>query len=257
VVAAAGGDPAIAGNELRALLARLHHDPALRPRLWPVLYRSTVHLGVPAYDLVPGQHAALSLLGAEVNGCRHVFGFTSAEGLAAVLAGASGGGGEEMVSVEATGEELTRFWPADRWLVLDPGGPLATVLEPAEVRCLPQGPRHGVPHPDTVEVFAPDPDEVRDERIAALGAGIDAISSIRLAVLVDRTSRSVQVLAAVAVADRARLAQTLSVLADRSTFAGVGPLLAVPDTPDNPLAGLLHQHGQVVYRRAPAVEVGR
>jgi hypothetical protein len=250
--AADGGLP-VPGNELQALLARVHRDPSLRPRLWPVLYRSTVHLGVPAYDLVPGQHAALSLLGADVHGSRHVFGFTSAEGLAQVLADAGG----DMVSVEATGEELTRFWPADRWLVLDPGGRLATVLEPAEVRGLPHGPRHGVPHPDTVHVVPPVRDQIRDERMAALAAGIDDIASVRLAVLVDKASRSLQVLAAVAVVDEARLAHTLSLLADRATFAGVGPLLAVPDTPDNPLAGPLHRHGRVVYRRASDVGVGR
>jgi hypothetical protein len=253
VVAPGDDPPAVPGNELQAMLIRLQHDPALRPRLWPVLHRSTVHFAVPAYDLVPGRHAELSLLGAPVQGTRHAFGFTSAEGLARVLDDAGG----SMVSVEATGEELTRFWPADQWLVLDPGGPLATVIEPAEVRCLPYGPRHGVPHPDSVHVIAPEPDQVRDGRLAALGAGIDAVTAIRLAVLVDKASGSTQLVAAVAVSDQTRVVRTLAVMADRAAFAGVGGLLAVPDTDENPLAGPLRRDGLLVYRRAVDRGAGR
>ena len=248
-----GWRPVEPANELQALLARMQHDPEVRPRLWSVLYRSTVHLGVAAYDLAPGLHADLSLLGAEVHGIRHVFAFTSADALAQVLDAAGG----PMVSVEATGEELARFWPADRWLVLDPGGPAATVLEPAEVRGLPYGPRHGVPRPDSMHVVAPDPDEARDARMAALGAGIDDVSTIRLALLVDRAGGARQPVAAIGVSDEARLARTLSVLVDRAAVAGVASLLAVPDTADNPLAGPLRQHGRLVYRRAVEGEVAR
>jgi hypothetical protein len=246
--AVADPGPLAPGNELQHVLARLRHDPGARPRLWEALYRSTVHLAVPAYEIEPGHRVELALLGAKVQGVRHVFGFTSADGLAGVLAGA--GAGAPMVTVEVTGDELRRFWPSDQWLVLDPGTSLATVLEPAEVRFLPHGPHHGVPHPDSVHVLPLDPDPVRDQQLADVAAHVDAVDALSVAALVDKAGGSAQAVLAVAVSDPTRLAGTLAVLGNAVASAGVGGFLVVPVVDDNPLAGLLRRHGRVVYRRS-------
>jgi hypothetical protein len=251
--AATGPESVVPGNELQLVLARLRHEPGARPGLWEVLHRTAVHVAVPACEVEPGRGAELSLLGANVQGVRHVFGFTSAEGLERLLTEA----GTPMIAMPMTGEALTRFWPADQWLVLDPGTSLATVLGPDEVRGLPRGPHHGVPQPESVQVFPVDPDPARDGRLAALAAGIDTIGVLRLAVMVDKGSGSAQPVLVVTVADEADLARTLAVLADGAASVGVGGYLILPDVDDDQLTGLLRRHGLVVYRRDTSPEAGR
>jgi len=157
--------------------------------------------------------------------------------------------GGPMVSVEASGAELTRFWNIDQWMVLNPGSSLTTVLDPAEVRFLPHGPLNGFPLDHSVEVHTPAPDPQRDGRLAALGATVVEITSIRLAVMMAKASGSTQLVAAVAVSEAPRMAAALSQMAAAAAAVGVHGMLAIPDTGENPLLASIRRDGRLVYRR--------
>lgn len=245
-------DPAIAAqaepppeNDLERAVAAARTEPARRRGVWEALLTGTVHLAVVDYEIDPDHQAAMTFLGSELRGARHTFAFTSPGRLQRLLDDA----GSRLLSVEATGGELTGFWSPDTWLVLNPGTNLSFVLSPAEVKCLPVGPRVVLPSVDEVDVLPVSADAAAEDRVALAASSVAGVERIVVARVVVRDTGSdlPTAVAAVRVKPGADPGSVLPVLDERCSAAGVGGWLAVLDRPDDPLAGAVAAKGRVVF----------
>ena len=243
---APGGEPPPENRLERAVLAA-RADPSRRREVWEALLTGTVHLAVVDYELDPDRQAALTFLGRQLEGVAHTFAFTSAGRLQRLLDDA----GSHLLSVEATGEELTRFWSANTWLVLNPGTELAFVLSPAEVKCLPSGPRVVLPRLDEVSIHPVAADAAAEARLARAAASVGEVERIVAARVVLRSTGAdlPNPVAVVRLRAGADPAAVLPVLDERCAAAGAGGWLALPERADDAFAAAAAASGRVLYVR--------
>lgn len=164
---------------LEKALAAAIDDPEKRPALWKALWYGTIFLPVAEVDFDGEEAAAFRFAAADIGGEPTVFGFTTEERLDLVIPA-----GEPIGRVEPTGQELARLWPETQWLILNPGFALSTVLSPAEIQGLPDGPRLFLPDDITGTVAAPGSDELH--RLGALKAArrrVTGVSALHWAVI--------------------------------------------------------------------------
>lgn len=232
-------------NELERAVQAARGDPRQRRRVWEQLLTGTVHLAVVDYEVDPDRQASLAFLGSELRGTRHTFAFTSEGRLQSLLDDA----GTHLLSVEATGEELARFWSPDTWLVLNPGSGLAFVLSPAEVKCLPVGPRALLPAVEDVDVLAIPADAVAEDRLAVAVATLAEVERIVVARVVLRATGSdlPTRVAAVRLRAGADPASVLPALDERCAAAGTGGWLALAEQPDDAFAAAVAAGGRRVF----------
>lgn len=106
-------------------------------------------------DFEHDEHAAFRFVTMEIGGEIAILGFTTEERLDLVAPD------DPVGRVEPIGQELAAIWPEDHWLILNPGFALSTVLSPAEIRGLPNGPTVMVPEDAEFEITPPPPDSPR------------------------------------------------------------------------------------------------
>lgn len=121
-------------NPLERAVAAVLADPTARPALWKALWYGSIFLPVADVDFEQDEHAIFRFVTMEIGGEIAILGFTTEERLDLVAPD------EPVGRVEPIGEELAAIWPEDHWLILNPGFELSTVLRPAEIRALPDGP---------------------------------------------------------------------------------------------------------------------
>jgi hypothetical protein len=136
-------------NPLERAMAAVLSDPTARPALWKALWYGSIFLPVADVDFEHDEHAVFRFVTMEVGGDIAILGFTTEERLDLVAPD------EPVGRVEPIGEELAAIWPQDHWLILNPGFELSTVLSPAEVRGLPDGPTVTIPEDVAFEITAP------------------------------------------------------------------------------------------------------
>lgn len=121
-------------NPLERAVEAVLADPNARPALWKALWYGSLFLPVADVDFDHDDHAVFRFVTMEIGGDIAILGFTTEERLDLVAPD------EPVGRVEPTGEELAAIWPEGHWLILNPGFELSTVLSPAEIRGLPDGP---------------------------------------------------------------------------------------------------------------------
>jgi hypothetical protein len=169
-------DPAPSTPLERALAAVLD-DPSARPALWKALWFGSIFLPVADANFDDDDHAVFRFVTLDIGGEPTIIGFTTEERLDLVTPD------EPVGRVEPIGEELAALWPDGHWLMLNPGFTLSTVLSPAEIRGLPDGPMVVVPEEAAVRIEAPPPDDDRVEALAGVCRRVPGVKGLHWAVL--------------------------------------------------------------------------
>jgi hypothetical protein len=160
----------------RALAATLA-DPSARPALWKALWFGSIYLPVASVDFDHDEHAVFRFVTMDIGGEPAILGFTTEARLDLVAPP------EPVGRVEPIGEELAAIWPDGHWLVLNPGFELSTVLSPAEIQGLPDGPALLVPQEATYRLTPPPPGDARAEALQRARRSVPGVVELHWAVL--------------------------------------------------------------------------
>ena len=154
--------PVEPANELERALAKAVDDDSARPVVWQALHDGELVLPVVADE-------PLHFPSATTTEDPLVFGFATEERFNALLPE-----GSQVSRVLAPGRDLPRLWPAGHWLMINPGYENGLVLSPWEVTGLPHGWRTELPHPRSLVVAPPGPED--EERAVLLTAATATVA---------------------------------------------------------------------------------
>lgn len=216
-----------AGTPLERAIEAVIADPAARPALWKALWYGTIFLPVADVDFDSDEHAVFRFVTLDIGGEPAILGFTTEERLDLVAPD-----DEPVGRVEPTGEELARLWPDDHWLILNPGFSVSTVLSPAELKGLPDGPKVFVPD----ELPYPlEPPATDDPRLAALRDArhtVPGVAELHWAVLRPEPPGRRRDVLVVRPADPQQSQVVLATFSAAASRAGFGSALVVAATPE-------------------------
>ena len=166
-------------NELERALALAVADDSARPLVWQALHDGELVLPLVAHDQHQhDQHRhdqrrpeglSLQFLSTPTGDDPLVFGFAAEERFNALLPA-----GSQVSRVLAPGRDLPRIWPEGHWLMINAGYENGLVLSPWEVTGLPHGGRTELPHPRSVDVAPPRPED--EERAVLLTAATATVA---------------------------------------------------------------------------------
>lgn len=162
---------------LERAVAAVIDDPAARPALWKSLWYGSIFLPVADVDFDHDEHAVFRFVTMEIGGEIAILGFTTEERLDLVAPD------EPVGRVEPIGEELAAIWPDDHWLILNPGFELSTVLSPAEIQGLPNGPTVTVPEEAEYRLETPPHDSARVDALQRAKRSVPGVLALHWAVL--------------------------------------------------------------------------
>jgi hypothetical protein len=162
---------------LERAVAAVLADPAARPALWKALWFGTIFLPVADVNFDHDEHAVFRFVTLEIGGEPAILGFTTEQRLDLVAPD------EPVGRVEPTGEELAALWPDGHWLILNPGFGLSTVLSPAEIQGLPEGPTVTVPEAAEYRLETPPADGLRLDALRRARQSVPGVLGLHWAVL--------------------------------------------------------------------------
>jgi hypothetical protein len=170
--------PVEPANDIERAVAAVAADERARPRLWRALYEGDVVLPVVAYELVRPEGANFQFLSVPLGDTPVVLGFGIEERFDALLPE-----GMQFSRVLAPGRDLSKFWPAGHWLMINAGYEPHAALSPWEIAGLPDGGRAELPHTRAVDIDDPGDDDRTDQLVAIVAglAGEGAVAQVRWA----------------------------------------------------------------------------
>jgi hypothetical protein len=204
-----------ASTPLERAVAAVLADPAARPALWKALWFGSIFLPVADVDFDHDEHAVFRFVSIDIGGEPAILGFTTEERLDLVAPD------EPVGRVEPIGEELAALWPEDHWLILNPGFELSTVLSPAEIRGLPDGPTQIVPEETEFRLASPPADSDRVDALQRAMRSVPGVLGLHWAVLQPEPpgrNRDVLVVAADATMARSAVLAGFTEAASRAGF---------------------------------------
>lgn len=160
-------------NELERAMAAVVADESCRPALWRALHDGDVVLPVVAYELIRPEGANFQFMAIPYGETPLVLGFATAERFDSQLPP-----GSQVSRVLAPGRDLSKFWPAGHWLMINPGYANSVVLSPWEITGLPHGGRSELPHPRAVQLAAPEEDDERAEPLVDMVTSLPAVDQV-------------------------------------------------------------------------------